>query len=153
MRVTAARIALAAGLTVVASIPCAALDLMTGDGYLLALAQDEAARNAADEYLAGTLDGLLVVNEVTSTDESQLFCVSSERAGVLDGGLLRREFTEWLRDPSATALAGQDPGMLPLGALGLAFLVAKFPCEPMPGQEANPSDAEIRSRLLRSVPK
>jgi hypothetical protein len=140
VRVTAAWLALAAGLTVVASIPCAALDLMTGDGYLLALAQDEAARNAADEYLAGT-------------DESQLFCVSSERAGVLDGGLLRREFTEWLRDPSATALAGQDPGMLPLGALGLAFLVAKFPCEPIPGQEANPSDAEIRSRLLRSVPK
>ena len=42
-----------------------AIELLTGDGYLLALAQDEAARKSADDYLAGTLDGLIVINEVT----------------------------------------------------------------------------------------
>jgi hypothetical protein len=123
---------------------------VTGDGYLLALAQDEAARKSADDYLAGTLEGLIVINEVTASDESQMFCLSTERAGVLDNALLRRDFTDWLRGRPSVALADQDPGGLPLAILGWAFFNGKFPCAEAGGE---PVGDDVRSRLLDSVPK
>ena len=127
-----------------------AIELLTGDGYLLALAQDEAARKSADEYLAGTLDGLIVINEVTASDEARMFCLSNERGSVLDSALLRREFTDWLRDSPPSALSGQNPGGLPLAILGWAFLNGKFPCAEAAG---NGIGADVRSRLLDSMPK
>ena len=144
-----ARLALAAGLLAGGSAQVFAIELMTGDGYLVAMAQDEAARRSAEDYLAGTLDGLIVLNEVTADDDSRMFCLSSERAGLLDNALLRQEFTDWLREAPAIALAGQDPNALPLAVLGWVFLNGKFPCAE--AEQTSVGD-EIRSRLLDSVP-
>ena len=144
------RLALAGAVLAGCACEARAIDLLTGDGYLLALAQDEAARKSADDYLAGTLDGLMVINEVTATEESRMFCLSTERAGVLDNALLRQEFTEWLRDAPSIALDGQDPNGLALSVLSWAFLDSKFPCAEA---ERYTLGDDVRKRLLDSVPK
>lgn len=144
-----ARLALVASALTCSAGQGDAIELLTGDGYLVALAQDEPARKAADDYLAGTLDGLIVTNEVTASDEGRMFCLTTERAGMLDNALLRQEFTDWLRDAPSIALADRDPNALPLAILGWAFLSGKFPC----AETANdPVGDEVRSRLLQSVP-
>lgn len=143
------RLAMATTLLIACAGESRAIDLLTGDGYLLALAQDEAARSAADNYLGGTLDTLIVVNEVTASGEDRLFCLSDERASLLDGVLLRQEFTDWLRDPPTITQGGQDPNSLPLAVLGWAFLVGKFPCA---AAAHNPVGDETKSRLLDSLP-
>jgi hypothetical protein len=144
------RLALAAGLLAGSAGQADAIELLTGDGYLLALAQDEAARKSADDYLAGTLDELVVINEVTATEENRMFCLSTERADVLDNALLRQEFTKWLRDAPSIAVDGQDPNGLPLSVLGWVFLDSKFPCAEA---EGNTLGDDVRKRLLDSVPK
>ena len=135
---TMAALGLVAALTGGSPDQAGSVELMTADGYLLALSQDDASRSAAEQYATGTLDALLVLNEVTATDEWRLFCISDERASVLDAALLRNEFGEWLRDPNLAAAAGPDVGALPLAAVGLVFLRGKFACEgdqsaPQPG--------------------
>jgi hypothetical protein len=115
----------------------------------LALGRVLRQRKAADDYLAGTLDGLLVINEVTATAEDRMFCLSTERIAVLDNALLREQFTDWLRDPPALTVGGPDPNALPLAVLAWAFLDAKFPCDEPAGGAV---DDDIRSRLLESVP-
>jgi hypothetical protein len=143
-------VALASAIFVQAWIgPAAAIDLLTGDGYLLALSESEVSRKAADNYLAGTLDGLMVLNEVMSGDDSRMFCLSDERASVLDSALLRQEFTDWLRAaPEATGTSAQESGAFPVAILSWAFLAGKFPCaEPAGPGEAN---NDILNRLLES---
>lgn len=130
------------------AVPVQAIELMTGDGYLLALGQSESARKAADDYLSGTLDGLIVINEVTASEDGRMFCLANERAVMLDNALLRQEFTDWLRNPPTTGLSDQDPGGLPLAILGWAFLSGKFACSEAPGEGV---DEEVRSRLLDSM--
>lgn len=146
---TIAALGLVAALTGASLDKAGSVELMTADGYLLALSQDDASRSAAEQYAAGTLDALLVVNEVTATEDSRLFCISDERASVLDAALLRSEFGEWLRDPTLAAAAGPDVGALPLAAVGLVFLRGKFPCE---GDQAAPQPdpgTGLPSRLLQ----
>jgi hypothetical protein len=140
----------AAGLLAACTVSTRAIELMTGDGYLLELAQDDAGRKSAQDYLAGTLDGLIVINEVASGEDSRMFCLSDERAAVIDTALLREEFTDWMREPPSGGMSEKDRGGLPLAVLGWAFLAAKFPCE-----DAKPGSAggEVRSRLLESLPK
>jgi hypothetical protein len=125
-----------------------AIELITGDGYLIALAQDEASRKAADDYLAGTLDSLIVMNEVLSTEDDRMFCLSDERAALLDAAILRREFTEWLRTPPKGAGTEREQGQLPISLLGWAFLGSKFPCKDT-APEGIADD--IRSKLLDTM--
>jgi hypothetical protein len=136
----------------IASQGALAIDLTTGDGYLLALEQPE-ARDAAENELAGTFETLVVLNEVLGEGTGVMFCLSGERAAVLDVPLLRTEFTDWLR--TAPALAeGVATGGLPVSMLALTFMARKFPCDEAVSSSPNEdSDAEIRSRLLQSLPK
>lgn len=126
---------------------------MTGDGYLLALAETDGARESAENQMAGTLVTLVVMNEVLGGGESSLFCLSDERASVLDIPLLRQEFTDWLRETPPSLGPDEAAGGLPVSMLALAFMSAKFPCDTKPVTGTGDSDAEIRSRLLRSAPK
>ena len=127
-----------------------AIDLMTGDGYLLALTQAPDGRVAAENQVAGSLETLIVLNVVLGQGESILFCLSDERAAVLDVPLLRNQFTDWLR-ATPTISNGEPSGDLPVSALVLVFLEGKFPCEAT-GQTNPDIQSEIRSRLLQSVP-
>lgn len=129
-----------------------AIDLTTGDGYLLALEQAE-ARDAAENELAGTLETLVVLNEVLGEGTGVMFCLSDERAVVLDVPLLRKEFTDWLRTTPSLA-EGIATGSLPVSMLALTFMARKFPCdEAVSGNPNEDSDAEVRARLLQSLPK
>ena len=129
-----------------------ALELTTGDGYLLAL-EEPAARDAAENELAGTLETLVVLNEVLGEGNGVMFCLSGERAAVLDVPLLRKEFTDWLRATPSIA-DGAATGGLPVSLLALTFMAGKFPCDEAAGASAsNDSDAEVRARLLQSLPK
>ena len=105
-----------------------AIELLTGDGYLLALAQDEAARKSADDYLAGTLDGLIVINEVTASDEGRMFCLSTERAG-RPGQRAPAPGVHRLAARCAVhpRCRSEDPDGLPLAILGWAFLERQVP--------------------------
>jgi hypothetical protein len=127
------------------------IDLTTGDGYLLALEQPD-ARDAATDQLAGTLETLVVLNEVLGDGAGVMFCLSDERAAVLDVSLLRNEFTDWLRATPSIA-EGAATGGLPISLLALVFMAGKFPCDEAAGTPSNDSDAEIRSRLLQTLPK
>ena len=74
------------------------------------------------------------------------------RAAVLDTPLLRKQLTEWLR-ATPTLSGGEPTGGLPIAMMALAFLSNKFPCT---GQDAGTEvskDAELRARLLESLPK
>ena len=78
-----------AGLTLAAvimaySLPATAIDLMTGDGYLLSLGQGEQARLAAQSYLDGTFDNLLVINEIIRSDGTPMFCITEAQSADLD---------------------------------------------------------------------
>ncbi len=130
--------------------PAAALELMTGDGLLLELAEGDARSRAADAYLAGALESLIVVNEVATAEDGRMFCLSDERSRLLDSALLRREFVDWLRAPAAGRAPDPAQGRLPLAMLGWSFLAQKFPCT-SPGPQ--PLDEGLRSRLQDSVPK
>jgi hypothetical protein len=129
-----------------------AIDLTTGDGYLLALEQPE-ARSVAENELAGTFETLVVLNEVLGDGTGVMFCLSDERASVLDVPLLNKEFTEWLRTTPSLA-GGVATGGLPVSMLALTFMARKFPCdEAVEGPPTEDSDAEVRTRLLQSLPK
>jgi hypothetical protein len=129
-----------------------ALELMTGDGYLLALEQAGEGRAAAESAVNGTLETLVVLNVVLGGGESSLFCLADERAAVLDTPLLRNQFTEWLR--ATPALTGGEPtGGLPIAMMALAFLAGKFPCADQETSADTDKDAELRARLLESLPK
>ena len=127
------------------------IDLTTGDGYLLALEQAD-ARDAAANQLAGTLETLVVLNEVLGEGTGVMFCLSDERAAVLDVPLLRDEFTKWLRTTPSIA-DDTATGGLPISLLALVFMASKFPCDEAAASPSNESDAEIRSRLLQTLPK
>ena len=127
------------------------IDLTTGDGYLLALEQPD-ARDAAANQLAGTLETLVVLNEVLGEGTGVMFCLSDERAAVLDVPLLRDEFTKWLRTTPSIA-DDTATGGLPISLLALVFMAGKFPCDEAAASPSNESDAEIRSRLLQTLPK
>ncbi|MGD9511857.1 MAG: hypothetical protein AB7I59_18895 [Geminicoccaceae bacterium] len=129
-----------------------AIDLTTGDGYLLALEQPD-ARDAAENELAGTFETLVVLNEVLGEGTGVMFCLSGERAAVLDVPLLRKEFTDWLRTTPSLA-EGVVTGGLPVSMLALTFMARKFPCdEAVSSSPSGDSDAEVRARLLESLPK
>ena len=127
------------------------IDLTTGDGYLLALEQAD-ARDAAANQLAGTLETLVVLNEVLGEGTGVMFCLSDDRAAVLDVPLLRDEFTKWLRTTPSIA-DDTATGGLPISLLALVFMASKFPCDEAAASPSNESDAEIRSRLLQTLPK
>ena len=127
------------------------IDLTTGDGYLLALEQPD-ARDAAANQLAGTLETLVVLNEVLGEGTGVMFCLSDERAAALDVPLLRDEFTKWLRTTPSIA-DDTATGGLPISLLALVFMASKFPCDEAAASPSNESDAEIRSRLLQTLPK
>ena len=55
--------------------PAAALDIMTGDGFLIAMSQDEAAKTGARRYIIGTMETLIVLNEVLYAEGAPLFCL------------------------------------------------------------------------------
>ena len=133
------------------AFPASAVELLTGDGYLLALGQgDEHARAEAESYLDGTLDNLLVLNEVLGSDSTPLFCVSEQQAANLDAGRLKADFAQWLKQPVEAASGERTAGALPVALLGWGFLTDKFAC---PTDETTTSSAEIRSLLLDSMRK
>jgi hypothetical protein len=144
------RSALTLGAFLLATGPAAALELMTGDGLLLGLAEGEARSRAANQYLAGAFESLIVVNEIATAEDGRLFCLSEERARLLDGGLLRQEFIGWLRAPPGGRAPDPTQGRLPLPVLAWSFMAQKFPCAT---SEPQPLDAGIRSRLRESVPE
>lgn len=140
----------ACALLLLAAAPAAALDLMTGDGLLLELAEGEARSRAANQYLAGTFESLVVINAVATADGGEMFCLSEERARLLDGGLLRQEFVAWLRaSPEEGLPADTAPGQLPLPMLAWSFMAQKFPC--VAAAEPKPLDPGVASQLEGSV--
>jgi hypothetical protein len=144
------RRALILATTLLAAGPAAGLDLMTGDGFLLDLAESEARSRAAHQYLAGTFESLIVVNEVATTADSRMFCLSDERARLLEPGLLRQEFVAWLRAPQPGRAPDPARGRAPLPILAWSFLAGKFPCGEQPAQ---PLDPALRSRLQDAAPQ
>jgi hypothetical protein len=141
--------ATALGALLLAAMPAGALELMTGDGLLLELAEGEARSRAANQYLAGTFESLILVNEVATAADGRMFCLSEERAKLLEGGLLRQEFVAWLRAPVAGRTPDPAEGRLPLPMLAWSFLAQKFPCSTA---EPQPLDGGLRARLQESVP-
>ena len=140
----------ACALLLLAAAPAGALDLMTGDGLLLELAEGEARTRAANQYLAGTLESLIVINAVATADGGEMFCLSEERARLLDAGLLRQEFVAWLRaNPEEGLPADTAPGLLPLPMLAWSFMAQKFPCAA--AAEPKPLDPGVASQLEGSV--
>ena len=129
--------------------PTLAFELMTGDGYLLAIAGDAATRDQAQSYATGSLDALMVLNEVLSSEGSPLFCLTDERAAAMDSTRLRDEFTDWLKLPTKN-VSDQPVGGLPLSALGWGFLGNKFACAEGTTPDAN---SEARSLLMESMRK
>jgi hypothetical protein len=129
--------------------PILAIELMTGDGYLLALTGDAATRDQAQGYAAGSLDALIVLNEVLSSEGPPLFCLTEERAAAMDGARLRDEFTNWLKLPTKN-VSDQPIGGLPLSALAWGFLGNKFACAESSAAEVN---GEARSLLMDSMRK
>jgi hypothetical protein len=130
--------------------PARAVELMTGDGYLLALTQDDQSKAEAQSYLAGTLDNLLVINEIMGSNGAPLFCISEGQASALDPERLKSEFVDWLKRPVQGA-DGQRPGTLPVALLGWGFLSNKFACAA--GAAGSGANADIRSLLLDSLRK
>lgn len=144
-------------LAILAALACRiedvrAIELMTGDGYLLALEQPGEGRTAAESAVNGTLETLIVLNVVLGEGESSLFCLADERAAVLDTPLLREQFTQWLR-ATPTLSGGEPTGGLPIAMMALAFLGNKFPCGDQGASTSPNKDAELRARLLESLPK
>ena len=129
--------------------PATAFELMTGDGYLLAIAGDPVTRDQAQSYATGALDALIVLNEVLGSEGNPLFCLTEERADALDSTRLRDEFTDWLKLPTKK-VSDQPIGGLPLSALGWGFLGNKFACGEQETPEAN---SEARSLLMDSMRK
>ena len=124
-------------------VPAGAVELLTGDGYLYAVTQDERTRAEALSYLGGTLDNLLVLNEVLGSEGAPLFCMSEQQAADLDADRLKADFAEWLKQPVESQLGRADRGHLAGGAAGLGFpQQPKFACATA---EAAASNAEIRS--------
>jgi hypothetical protein len=150
--VTAIRGLAAAAATMLAcwspTIPVGAVELLTGDGYLYALTQDGQARAEALSYLGGTLDNLLVLNEVLGSEGTPLFCMSEQQAANLDSERLKADFGEWLKQPVETSSGERTAGTLPVALLGWGFLSERFACATA---EAAASNAEIRALLLDSV--
>jgi hypothetical protein len=130
--------------------PAGAVALLTGDGYLYALTQDERTRAEASSYLGGTLDNLLVLNEVLGSEGTPLFCMSEQQAADLDTERLKMGFAEWLKQPVETSSGERTAGTLPLALLGWGFLSDRFACATA---DAAASNAEIRALLLDSVRK
>jgi hypothetical protein len=137
--------------SVALTLPVAAVELMTGDGYLLEVGKDDATRTEAESYASGALDALLVLNEVLASEGKGLFCLSEERSATLDGARLRAEFTAWLRLPAKNEVSGRATGELPLSALGWGFLADKFACPREQQPSAEPST--VRSLLRDSLRK
>jgi hypothetical protein len=127
-----------------------AVELLTGDGYLYALTQDGQARAEALSYLSGTFDNLLVLNEVLSSEDTPLFCMSEQQAVNLDSERLKADFGEWLKQPVETSSGERTAGTLPVALLGWGFLSDRFACATA---EAAASNAEVRALLLDSVRK
>ncbi len=133
------------------SLPAAAIDLMTGDGYLLSLAQGDQARLAAQSYLDGTFDNLLVINEIIRSDGTPMFCITEAQSADLDKESLKAEFVEWLKKPVDGGSAdGDQPGAMPVSVLAWGFLAKKFACND-DGDVA--SNADIRKLLMDSMNK
>ena len=130
--------------------PAAALDIMTGDGFLIAMSQDEATKTGARRYIVGTMETLIVLNEVLYAEGAPLFCLSDDRAAVLDTGRLSDEFVDWLKQPAKGNVSNEQLGALPVSVLSWGFLGAKFACEQ---GEDRKTDSDIRSRLLDSMRK
>lgn len=130
--------------------PAKAVDMMTGNGFLFAMSQDDVAQTRAKQYMAGTFETLIVLNEVLSSEGSPLFCLTDERAAVLDVSRLGDEFVEWLKLPAKGSVSDEQLGALPVNVLGWGFLSAKFACQQGEDRKA---DSEIRSRLLDSMRK
>lgn len=130
--------------------PAMALDMMSGDGFLLAMSQDDAAKTGARRYIVGTMETLIVLNEVLYAEGTPLFCLTDERASVLDTDRLGDEFVDWLKQPAKGNVSNEQLGALPVSVLSWGFLSAKFACEQ---GEDRKSDSDIRSRLLDSMRK
>lgn len=130
--------------------PAVALDMMTGDGFLIAMSQDEAAKTSARRYIVGTMETLVVLNEVLYAEGAPLFCLSDERAAVLDTDRLGDEFVDWLKQPTKSNVSNEQLGVLPVSVLGWGFLSAKFACTQGEDRKA---DSDIRARLLDSMRK
>jgi hypothetical protein len=128
----------------------AALDIMTGDGFLIAMSQDEAAKTGAKRYIVGTMETLIVLNEVLYAEGAPLFCLTDERAAVLDTDRLGDEFVDWLKQPAKGNVSNEQLGALPVSVLSWGFLGAKFACAQGEDRKA---DSDIRSRLLESMRK
>jgi hypothetical protein len=128
--------------------PAGAVELLTGDGYLYALTQEGQARAEALSYLGGTLDNLLVLNEVLGSEGTPLFCMSEQQAASLDSDRLKADFAERLKQPVETGSGERTAGALPVALLGWGFLSERFACATA---EAAASNAEIRALLLDSV--
>src|SRR6478735_198595 len=127
-----------------------AVDLMTGDGYLYAISQDEHTRAEAEHYASGTLETLIVLNEVLTSEGTPLFCLSDDRADAVNTDRLRAEFADWLKAPGKTSVTDEQLGALPVSVLGWGFLSARFACAK---NENRKDDLELRSRLLDSMRK
>ena len=133
------------------SLPATAIDLMTGDGYLLSLGQGEQARLAAQSYLDGTFDNLLVINEIIRSDGTPMFCITEAQSADLDKDSLKAEFVEWLKKPVDGDSADADqPGAMPVSVLAWGFLGKKFACND--GDDVA-SNADIRKLLMDSMNK
>lgn len=123
---------------------------MTGDGFLVAMSQDEAAKTSAKRYIVGTMETLIVLNEVLYAEGAPLFCLTDERASVLDTDRLGDEFVDWLKQPAKGNVSNEQLGALPVSVLSWGFLGAKFACTQ---GEDRKTDSDIRSRLLDSMRK
>jgi hypothetical protein len=130
--------------------PAGAVELLTGDSYLYALTQDGQARAEALSYLGGTLDSLLVLNEVLGSEGAPLFCLSEQQAANLDSERIKAGFAEWLKQPVETSSGERTAGTLPVALLGWGFLSSRFACATAEAAASNP---EIRALLLESVRK